>query len=172
MTLMFYEKSPTLCRTQTFLLSIDSIAHNISAIGHPRSRDSTPQEKGLLFPGYGLIFNKKLGPRCLLLQLAYSLPFPTCLSHPMKCSPSLLNSPSNAPLPFWGFNNKSNKKYQNPISLSQHIRVQFPVVSHIKKNIDGPNNLPLLQHTGLTIHIFSINMGLKNSLFYNPPLHQ
>jgi hypothetical protein len=90
--------------------------------------------KRFILPEYGLIFNKILGPRCRLLQLSYIPSFPTCLSHPKKCSPSV------SPLPFWGFNNMLNKKYESPVSNSQCTREKFPVNSHWKRVLMGLTN--------------------------------
>jgi hypothetical protein len=91
------------------------------------------QEKGFLSPGYGMIFSKRIGSRCRLLQLAYSPSFPTCISHPRKCAPSLLNSPSAAPLPFRGFNNRLDRKSQSLISNAQRTKEQFPKNSHLER---------------------------------------
>jgi hypothetical protein len=55
-------------------------------------------------------------PRSQLKLPTYNLSFPTCLSHPRKCAPSLLNSPSAAPLPFQGFNNRPDRKSQSTVT--------------------------------------------------------
>jgi hypothetical protein len=55
--------------------------------------------------------------RCQLTLTAYSLSFPTCLSHPRKCAPSLLNNPSTTPLPFQDFNNRLDRKSQSTIAI-------------------------------------------------------
>jgi hypothetical protein len=90
-----------------------------------------------------------------LTLTTYNLSFPTCLSHPRKCAPSLLNSPSAAPLPFQGFNNRPNKN-----SLSTIVVVGLPLGNHFPNNLSHlervscrPNNL-LLQSMGLTTHLF------------------
>jgi hypothetical protein len=59
---------------------------------------------------------KDLVPGCQLKLTTYNLSLPTFLSHLKKCAPSLLNSPSTAPLPFQGFNNKSYKNSQRTIA--------------------------------------------------------
>jgi hypothetical protein len=38
------------------------------------------------------------------------------MSHPKKCAPSLLNIPSDAPLPFQGFNNMTDINSQSTIA--------------------------------------------------------
>jgi hypothetical protein len=40
------------------------------------------------------------------------------LSHPRKYTPSLFNSPSTAPLPFQGFNNRLDKNSQSTIAVA------------------------------------------------------
>jgi hypothetical protein len=107
----------------------------------------------LEYSNYGLIFNKRLGPRCRLLQLAYSPSFPTCLSHPRKCAPSLLNSPSTSPLPFWGFNNRLDRKSQSPVSNAQQTpEEQFPTNSHLERVL-----------TGLTTHLFDSKQAFPST---------
>ena len=59
---------------------------------------------------------ERLCHSCPLKLIAYSPSFPTCLSHPRKCAPSLLNNPSAAPLLFQGFNNRPNRKSQSPVA--------------------------------------------------------
>jgi hypothetical protein len=51
------------------------------------------------------------------LQLVYSLSFPTHLSHPRKCAPSLFNNPSADPLPFQGSSNMLRSIPASKISL-------------------------------------------------------
>jgi hypothetical protein len=89
-----------------------------------------------------------------LLQLAYNLSFPTCLSHPRKCAPSLLNSPSTAPLPFQGFNNRPDRKSQSPVTNAQHTREQFLENLSPGENAHGPDN-PLFDNKSLTWREFS-----------------
>jgi hypothetical protein len=47
------------------------------------------------------ITKEKLRHWCQIKLTSYGPSFPTCLSHPRKCAPSLVNSPSVALLPFW-----------------------------------------------------------------------
>jgi hypothetical protein len=120
-----------------------------------------------------------------LLQLAYSLSFPTCLSHPMKCSYSLINSPSASPLPFQGFNTRPDRKSHNLVTNSQHTREQFLANISLGENSQWRDN-PLLQQQiyhlermfmGLTTYLFDnksltyiILIGLKTHLFDNKTL--
>jgi hypothetical protein len=68
-------------------------------------------------------------PGCQLKLTTYNLSFPTCLSHPRKCAPSLLNSPSVAPLPFQGFNNRLDRNSQSTIAV-----VGLPQENHFPTN--------------------------------------
>jgi hypothetical protein len=61
------------------------------------------------------MINRKDFSQEALTLIAYNLSFPTCMSHPRKCAPSLLNSPSAAPLPFQGFNNRPDRNSQSTI---------------------------------------------------------
>jgi hypothetical protein len=86
-------------------------------------------------------------PRCLLKLSSYSLSFPTCLSHPRKCAPSLLNSPSVAPLPFQASTTGQNRKSQSTVVavglLQEFNSQQF---SHLERVSHRPDNLPLQSH--------------------------
>jgi hypothetical protein len=94
--------------------------------------------------------------RCQLELTTYNPSFPTCLSHPRKCAPSLLNSPSTAPLPFRGFNNRPDMKSQSPVVAVWHLReINSQQFSHLERISHGPDNLPLQYPTGLTTRFFS-----------------
>jgi hypothetical protein len=67
------------------------------------------------------------------------------LSHPRKCTPSLLNSPLTVPLPFWGFNNRPDKKSQSSVAIPNTQGKQFPTVLSPRENAHRPDNL-LLQY--------------------------
>jgi hypothetical protein len=82
-----------------------------------------------------------------LMQLAYNISFPTCLSHLRKCAPSLFNSPLDAPLPFQGFNNKPDKNSQSLVTNAQHTREQFLANISPGDNAHGPKNSLLRQQT-------------------------
>jgi hypothetical protein len=70
------------------------------------------------------------------MSTTYSPSVPTCLSHPEECSPSLLDNPSAAPLPFQGFKKRSYMKSQ-----STKTYVRLPIVSEIFSHM--PDNLLL-----------------------------
>jgi hypothetical protein len=92
----------------------------------------------------------------VLTQLTtYSPSFPTCLSHPRKCAPSLLNSLTVAPLPFQGFSNKLDRKSQSPAAVVQHLRKSIPSNSLTQRIAHGPNNPPLQYSMGLTTRFFN-----------------
>jgi hypothetical protein len=96
----------------------------------------------------------KIRHRCQLKLTSYSPSFPTCISHPRKCAPSLLNSPLTAPLPFQGFNNRTNKKYQIPITPVSHLReIKSHQFSHLKRISHGLDNPPLQHPMDMTTHL-------------------
>jgi hypothetical protein len=103
---------------------------------------------------------------------------PTCLSHPRKCAPSLLNSPSVAPLPFQGFTNKLDKNSQSTIAtvglppgeitssttsltwreLLTGLTICFffsNKLSHLERVAYRSSNLPL-HSMGMTIRLFTL----------------
>jgi hypothetical protein len=43
------------------------------------------------------------------------------MSHAKKCCPSPFNSPSDTPLPFWGFSNRSEKKSSSLVASFWHL---------------------------------------------------
>jgi len=90
-----------------------------------------------------------------LTLTTYNLSFPTLFSHPMKCAPSLLNSPSTAPLPFQGFNNRSERNsLRTMAAFGLPLGKHFPNnLSHLERVACGPDNL-LLQSTGVTARLF------------------
>jgi hypothetical protein len=74
---------------------------------------------------------------------------------PRKCAPSLLNSPSTAPLPFQGFNNRPDGKSQSSCSCSlAPLGNQFPTILSPREISHGTNNPPLQYPMGLTTHFF------------------
>jgi hypothetical protein len=88
--------------------------------------------------------NRKDLSQVLTQLTTYSLSFPTCLSHPRKCAPSLLNSPSAAPLPFQGFSNRPDRKSQSVVAVVYHLWESIPNNSLTQRTSHGPDN-PLLQ---------------------------
>jgi hypothetical protein len=97
-----------------------------------------------------------------LLQLAYSLSFPTGMSHPRKCAPSLHNNPLASPLPFQGFNNRSERKSQSLVTNAQCTKEQFLANFSPGENAHGPDNSPLQQKIS---HLDRMLMGLTIFLF-------
>jgi hypothetical protein len=86
---------------------------------------------------------------------------PHNLSHPRKCTPSLLHNPSTVPLPFQGFNNRIDQGSLRALWHLEHKvalkELQHPLGQHIGKPI--PNN-SLTQRecsTGLTTCFFNPN---------------
>jgi hypothetical protein len=69
--------------------------------------------------GFYIVNHEGFPPRSKLIHTTYSLSFPTCLSHPRKCAPSLLNNPSATPLPFQGFSNRPDKNSQRTIATDR-----------------------------------------------------
>jgi hypothetical protein len=67
--------------------------------------------------GFYTVNQEGFPPRSQLIHTTYNLLFPTCLSHPSKCAPSLFNNPLASPLPFQGFNNRPNKNSQRTIAV-------------------------------------------------------
>jgi hypothetical protein len=89
---------------------------------------------------------------------------------PEKYTPSLFNSPSTAPLPFQGFNNRSDKNSQSSVAVVglPSRRIHFPNnLSHLERVSHRPDNL-LLQSMGLTTHLFKPT-GLTTYFFYPAP---
>jgi hypothetical protein len=89
---------------------------SLSVVGHPRVGTKLHRVKGFLTRMMYLRQQERLHHRCQLKLTTYNPSFPTCLSHPRKCSPSLLNNPSAAPLPFQGFSNRIDRKVSDPCS--------------------------------------------------------
>jgi hypothetical protein len=67
--------------------------------------------------GLYIVNQEGFPPKSQLIHIAYNLSFPTSLSHPRKCAPSLLNSSLVAPLPFQGFNNMPDMNSQSTIAV-------------------------------------------------------
>jgi hypothetical protein len=80
------------------------------------------------------------------------------LSHPRKCTPSLLNSPSTIPLPFWGFNNRPDIKSQSSVATFLDTQgknsQQF---SHLERMLTGLTTCFFKCTHGLTTCFFSSN---------------
>jgi hypothetical protein len=113
-------------------------------------------EKELLTKMMYLKQKEKLSHKCQLNLIAYNPSFPTCMSHPRKYAPSLLNNPLVAPFPFQGFNNRLDRKSQSPITVVWHLwennSQQF---SHRERIVHGPENPPLQYPTRLITRFFS-----------------
>jgi hypothetical protein len=73
---------------------------SLSTVGHPQAGTKLYLGKGIPNEANYVRKQELIHHRCQLKLTTYSPLFPTCLSHPKKCAPSLLNSPSSAPLPF------------------------------------------------------------------------
>jgi hypothetical protein len=101
LTLILVRISPTMCRPSTNLPALDYTTHHSQQWVTPEMGLNSTMVKGFLTRIMDHGQQERLCHKCLLKLTAYSPSFPTCLSHPRKCSPSLLNSPSTAPLPFW-----------------------------------------------------------------------
>jgi hypothetical protein len=68
---------------------------------------------------------------------------------PRKCAPSLLNIPSTTPLPFWGFNNRLERKSQSTVAVVGNLQeINSQQFSHLERVSHGPDNLPLQYPTG------------------------
>jgi hypothetical protein len=97
-----------------------------------------------------------------LLQLSYDLLFPTCVSHPKKCAPSLLCNPSVTPLPFYGFRKMSDRKSQSHVTNSQCTGEQFIENLSLGENYHRPEKLSLRQKIS---HLERMIMGMTTCLF-------
>jgi hypothetical protein len=145
--LIFYRRPPTTCRPSTILPSLDHAAHNSQQWVTPELGLNSTQVKGFLARLRKIRQQEGSHSRSQLKLTTYNLSFPTCLSHPRKCAPSLLNSPSAAPLPFQGFNNRPDMNSQSTIAavgLPQEINSQQ--FSHLERVSHRPDNLPLQSH--------------------------
>jgi hypothetical protein len=156
LTLILVKISPTVCIPSTFLPALDHTAQNSQQWVTPELGLNSTQVKEFLTRLMYLRQQEKICHRCQLELTTYNPSFPTCLSHPRKCAPSLLNSPSAAPLPFWGFNNRPDRKSQSPVAAVWHLReINSQQFSHLERISHGPDNPPLQYPTGLTTHFFS-----------------
>jgi hypothetical protein len=89
---------------------------------------------------------------------------------PQEYTPSLFHSPSTAPLPFQGFNNRSDQEFSELCSCcwTPSRRNHFPNnLSHLERVSHRPDNL-LLQSTGLTTRLFKTT-GLTTCFFCPAP---
>jgi hypothetical protein len=106
-----------------------------------------------------LMYLRQQEKLCQMFQLkitSYNPSFPKFLSHPKKCAPSLLNSPSAAPLPFWGFNNKLDRKSQSPTVVVWHLQeINSKQFYHLERISHGPANPRLQYPTSLKTRFFS-----------------
>jgi hypothetical protein len=145
MTLIFYKRTPTACRPSTFLPALDHTAHKLSAVGHPRAGAKLHPGKEILTRLRSLRQHKTQTQVPTQTNNLQSL-IPHMLSHPRKCAPSLLNSPSAAPLPFQGFNNRSDRKSQSPVACSlAPWEINSQQFSPLERML-----------TGLTTHFFNV----------------
>jgi hypothetical protein len=118
---------PTTCIPSTFLPALYHTAQNSQQWVTPKLRLNSNRIKEFLTSLMYLRKLENLCHRCQLELIAYSPSLPTCLSHPTKCAPSLLNSPSTTPFPFQGFNNKPDMKSQSLVAgILTPFGKQFP----------------------------------------------
>jgi hypothetical protein len=101
LTLILVRMSPTVCRPSMNLPTLEHTAHHTQQWVTPELRLNSTWVKRFLTRLVAHRQQERLCHRCQLKLIAYNPSFPTCLSHPRKCAPSPLNSPSVAPLPFW-----------------------------------------------------------------------
>jgi hypothetical protein len=144
-----------MCRPSTILPALDHAAQNSQQWVTPELGLNSTRVKGFLTRLKLHRQQEGFHPRCQLKLTTYNLSFPTCMSHPRKCAPSLLNSPSATPLPFQGFNNRPNMKSQSTVAvvgLPQEINSQQ--FSHLERVSHGPDNPPL-QSMGLKTRLFN-----------------
>ena len=100
LTFILVIMSSTVCRPSTKLPALDHIVHHCQQWVTPELGLNSTRVKGFLNRMMCLRQQERLRHRCQHKLAAYSPSFPTGLSHPRKCAPSLLNNPSAAPLPF------------------------------------------------------------------------
>jgi hypothetical protein len=75
--------------------------------------------------------------RCQLKLTSYSPSFPTCMSHPRKCAPSLLNSPST-PTSLLGLQQQGEQEVSEPCSCSlAPSRINSQQFSHLERMLMG-----------------------------------
>jgi hypothetical protein len=128
------------------LPTLDHVSHHSQQWVTPEMGLKSTQVKGFLTKMMYLRQQEKLCHRCQLKLTTYSPSFPTWISHPRKCAPYLLNSPSVSPLPFSGFNNNLDRKSQSPIATVCHLQ-------EINSQQFSPREKLL---TGLTTRLFNI----------------
>ena len=107
--------STTVCRPSTKLPALDHTTHHSQQWVTLELGLNSTRVKGLLTRLMVHRQQEILHHKCQIKLTSYSPSFPTCMSHPRKCAPSPLKSPSVRPLPFQGFNNMSDRKSQNPV---------------------------------------------------------
>jgi hypothetical protein len=111
-TLIFFYNSPTVCRPQTFLPSIDFVVHTLSTTGHPRAGAMTPPGKRLLSQLRSNHNIKQHRLRHTLQQQfpTHNLSFPTTCPTQGNVPPSLLNSPSGCPTSLLGLQQQADQE--------------------------------------------------------------
>jgi hypothetical protein len=101
LTLILVRISPTASRPSTNLPALDHISHHSQQWVTLEMGLNFTQVKGLLTRLLGYRQQERFYHKFQLKLTVYSPSFSTCLSHPRKCAPSLLNSPSASPLHLW-----------------------------------------------------------------------
>ena len=115
LALILVRMSPNVCRPSTNLLVLDHTIYHSQQWVTPELGLKSTQVKGFLTRLKAHRQQERLCHRCQFKLTAYSLSFPTWMSHPRKCASSLLNSPSATPLPFQVFTNRPDNKSQSPV---------------------------------------------------------
>jgi hypothetical protein len=121
LTLTLVKISPNACRPFTFLPALDQIVQKSQQWVTPEMGLKSNWVKEFLTRLMYLRQQEKLCHRCPIKLTTYSPSFPTCLPHSRMCASSLLTSPSVAPLPFQGFNNMPNMKFQSLVAVVWHL---------------------------------------------------
>jgi hypothetical protein len=101
MTLILVIISPTACIPSTNLPNLGHTTHHSQQLVTPELGLNSTRVRGFLTRMMYHKQKERLRHRCQLKLTSYSPSFPTCMSHPKNFTPSLLNSPSAAPLHFW-----------------------------------------------------------------------
>jgi hypothetical protein len=127
--------SPSVCRASTSLPTLDHIAHHSQQWVTPDLGLKSTMVKGFLTRVMYLRQQERICHRCQIKLISYSPSFHTCLFHPRKCAPSLLNNPSASPPPFHSFNNRLERKSLSPIAVVWHLReINSQKLSHRERN--------------------------------------
>jgi hypothetical protein len=135
-----------MCRPSMVLPALDHTTQQSQKWFTPELGLNSTQVKEFLSRLMYLRQQEKCSHRCQLNLKAYSPSFPTCLSHPRKCAPSLLNSPSSSPFPFSGLRNRSTGSLRSLWLQFGTFRKEIPIKSLTQREL----------LMGLTTRLFSI----------------